>query len=310
MLHVIYDPNDKTAWYPNFLTGFRAALDAAGVEYQYATQMPARPQGPVFFTRYTVQKQLLEADRPPEHVIIHEHDIWNPFTNAYDPADLWIYQHPSLKTILVTNPSMIPWAHRYLPQGSPVRVVAAGFPYDHTLIHQVMAEVQPKAQREKLVVFPGRLNEFYQPYLSTRLGFELLDRGYQVYITSPIDPLAYYPVDLWQQMGLHVGRLPQDEYYRLLSRAQAAISTTTGGSLTLALYEAYLMGATPIAPAGRPDLPPWTEIYHPRYDLLSPREAITMLEQGTQVEVELQWFDQQYYVEHLLETIESAPAIR
>ena len=85
--------------------------------YEYLTRMPERPRGPVFFTRYTVQKQLLEAPEPPEHVIIHEHDIWNPFTNAYDPADLWIYSHPSLAAILVTNPSMVPWGERYLPCG-------------------------------------------------------------------------------------------------------------------------------------------------------------------------------------------------
>lgn len=304
MLHVVYDPDDTTAWYPNFLHGFRSALDAAGVPYEYTTRMPEEAKGPVFFTRYTLQKQLLEAKRPPEHVIIHEHDLWSPFTNVYDPADLWIYRHPSLKTILVTNPSMIPWAERCLPPGSPVEVVAAGFPYDHTLIHAVMAEVKPTAQRERLVVFPGRLNEFYQPYLSVRLGFEFLERGYQVQITSPIDPLAYYPVKLWQELGIRVGRLPQDEYYRLLARAQAAISTTTGGSLTLALYEAHLLGATPIAPYGRPDLPPWTEVYHPRYDLLNPREAITMVEEGVSVAVETKWFDQRFYLDQLLQAIQ------
>ncbi len=303
LLHVIYDPHETTTWYPNFLAGFRAALDRAGVPYEYATRMPERPHGPVFFTRYTVQKQLLDAVTPPEHVIIHEHDIWNPFTNAYDPADLWIYGHPSLKTILLTNPSMAPWAERYLPKGSPVKVVVAGFPYDHTLIHRVINEVKPAVERERLVVFPGRLNEFYQPYLSARMGFELLERGYQVYIASPIDPLSYYPVSLWQEMGLQVGRLPQDEYYRLLSRAQAAISTTTGGSLTLALYEAHLLGATPIAPHGRPDLPPWTEVYHPRYDLLSPREALEMVEQRVPVTVETRYFQQDYYVEQLLQAV-------
>lgn len=300
MLHVVYDPADKTAWYPNFLSGLRQGLDAAGVEYEYLTRMPERPRGPVFFTRYTVQKQLLEAAVPPEEVIIHEHDIWNPFTNAYDPADLWIYRHPSLRAILVTNPSMVPWGKRYLPAGSRAEVIAAGFPYDHSLINRVIAEVKPGAERERLVVFPGRLNEFYQPYLSVRMAFELMERGYRVFIASPIDPLSYYPTSLWQEMGIEVGRLPHEEYYRLLARAQAAISTTTGGSLTLALYEAYLLGATPIAPHGRPELPPWTEVYHPRYDLLNPRQAIEMLEQGVKVEVDRQWFEQSRYVEHLL----------
>lgn len=304
MLHVIYDPNDKTTWYPNFLSGFRAALDEAGVAYEYLTQMPEEPHGPVFFTRYTVQEQLLACKRFPDHVIIHEHDIWNPFTNAYDPRDLWIYQHPSLRTILVTNPSMVPWGERYLPKGSKAEVVAAGFPYDHTLINQVLAEVKPSAERERLVVFPGRLNEFYQPYLSARMAFELIEMGYQVFIASPIDPLAYYPVDLWQEMGIQVGRLPQADYYRLLARAQAAISTTTGGSLTLALYEAHLLGATPIAPHGRHDLPPWTEVYQPRYDLLNPREALAMVEERVEVKVEQHWFDQRFYVRELLAAIE------
>ena len=306
MLHIVYDPDDKTAWYPNFLAGLRQGLAAAGAEYEYLTQMPEHPQGPVFFTRYTVQKQLLAAAEVPEHVIIHEHDIWNPFTNAYDPDDLWIYRHPSLRAILVTNPSMVPWGERYLPAGSRAQVIAAGFPYDHCLINQVIAEVKPEAERERLVVFPGRLNEFYQPYLSVRMAFELMERGYRVFIASPIDPLSYYPTALWQEMGIEVGRLPHEEYYRLLARAQAAISTTTGGSLTLALYEAYLLGATPIAPHGRPDLPPWTEVYQPRYDLLNPREAIEMIEQQVRVEVDRRWFEIRHYVEHLLEAIGSA----
>lgn len=300
LLHIVYDPHDPTAWYPNFLAGLRRGLDEAGVPYEYLTRMPERPRGPVFFTRYTVQKQLLEAPEPPEHVIIHEHDIWNPFTNAYDPADLWIYRHPSLAAILVTNPSMVPWGERYLPAGSRAQVVAAGFPYDHSLIDRVIAEVKPGPDRERLVVFPGRLNEFYQPYLSVRLAFELMDRGYQVFIASPIDPLSYYPVELWRQMGIEVGRLNHEDYYRLLARAQAAISTTTGGSLTLALYEAHLLGATPIAPAGRPDLPPWTEVYHPRYDALNPRQAIEMVERGVRVEVDRRWFEIRHYVEQLL----------
>lgn len=303
MLYVIYDPNDPTAWYPNFLAGLRQGLNAAGVEYAYLTRMPERPRGPVFFTRYTVQKQLLEAPEPPEHVIIHEHDIWNPFTNAYDPADLWIYRHPSLAAVLVTNPSMVPWGERYLPPDSRAQVVAAGFPYDHSLIHRIIAEVQPSPHRERLVVFPGRLNEFYQPYLSVRMAFELMDLGYRVFIASPIDPLSHYPVALWRRMGIEVGRLSHEEYYRLLARAQAAISTTTGGSLTLALYEAHLLGATPIAPAGRPDLPPWTEIYHPRYDALNPRQAIAMVEQRVPVTVEQRWFDIGHYVEQLLAVI-------
>lgn len=303
MLHVVYDPADPTAWYPNFLSGLRKGLDEAGVAHEFLTRMPERPRGPVFFTRYTVQKQLLEVPEPPEHVIIHEHDIWNPFTNAYDPADLWIYRHPSLAAILVTNPSMVPWGERYLPAGSRARVVAAGFPYDHSLINRVIAELRPGPDRERLVVFPGRLNEFYQPYLSVRMAFELMDRGYRVFIASPIDPLSYYPVDLWKQMGIAVGRLPHEEYYRLLARAQAAISTTTGGSLTLALYEAHLLGATPIAPEGRPDLPPWTEVYHPRYDALNPRQAIEMVEQHTPVAVDRRWFDIGHYVEHLLSVV-------
>ncbi|MFO7273633.1 MAG: hypothetical protein DIU55_002045, partial [Bacillota bacterium] len=194
VLHIVYDPHDPTAWYPNFLAGLRRGLDEAGVPYEYSTRMPERPRGPVFFTRYTVQKQLLEAAEPPEHVIIHEHDIWNPFTNAYDPADLWIYRHPSLAAILVTNPSMVPWGERYLPAGSRAQVVAAGFPYDHTLINRVIAELTPGPDRERLVVFPGRLNEFYQPYLAVRMAFELMDRGYRVFIASPVDPLSYYPV--------------------------------------------------------------------------------------------------------------------
>jgi hypothetical protein len=110
-------------------------------------------------------------------------------------------------------------------------------------------------------------------------------------------------VELWRQMGIEVGRLPHEDYYRLLARAQAAISVTTGGSLTLALYEAHLLGATPIAPHGRPDLPPWTEVYQPRYDLLNPRQAIEMLAQGVKVEVERRWFEQKHYVEHLLDAI-------
>lgn len=301
MLHIIWDPNERNTWYPNFLAGLRRGLDELGVEYELSTQLPRKAEGPVFLTRFSINHLLREAESPPEHVIIQEHDVWNPFTNAFDPAELWIYQHPSLKTILVTNPSMVSWAERCLPAGSSVRVVATGFPYDHDPVLKVRAELQPTAERERLIVFPGRLNEFYQPYLSARMAYEFMDLGYRVVIASPIDPLSYYPVSLWKEMGIEVGRLPQEEYYRLLSRATAAVSTTIGGSLTLALYEAKLLGATPIAPMGRDHLPPFTEMYHPRYDLLNPRQAIEMVEQGVQVEIDPVWFDYKHYVARLVE---------
>lgn len=303
MLHVIYDPGDQTAWYPNFLSGFKQALAVNKVDHKFEKQLPEHPQGPVFLTRYTLYDLLREAECPPEQVIIHEHDVWNPFTNVFDQATHWIYSHPSLRSVLLTNPSMCPWVERFLPLGSKVRVVAAGFPYDHSGVEQARQYLLPNSQRERLVVFPGRLNEFYQPYLSVRLGYELMDLGYRVVIASPIEPLSHYPVALWREAGIEVGRLPHDQYYQLLARAKAAISVTIGGSLTLALYEAHLLGATPIAPRGRCDLPPFTEMYSPRFDLLNPREAIEMLERDVKVEIDLTWFSQTGYVERLLESI-------
>lgn len=303
MLHVIYDPGDQTAWYPNFLSGFKQALAVNKVDHQFETQLPEYPQGPVFLTRYTLYDLLRAAARPPEQVIIHEHDVWNPFTNVFDPKTHWIYSHRSLRSVLLTNPSMCPWVERFLPPGSQARVVAAGFPYDHSGVEIARKHLLPDRQRERLVVFPGRLNEFYQPYLSVRLAYELMDLGYRVVIASPIDPLSHYPVALWREAGIEVGRLPHAEYYQLLARAKAAISVTIGGSLTLALYEAHLLGATPIAPRGRGDLPPFTEMYSPRFDLLNPREAIEMLEQDVKVEIDLTWFSQTGYVERLLESV-------
>lgn len=299
MLHVIYDPHDPSTWYPNYLEGLRQALDRESIPYEFSQHLPKKAEGPVFLTRYTVNDLLRQTDRPPEHVIIQEHDVWNPFTNAYDPATLWIYNHPSLKTILVTNPSMVRWAERCLPAGSTVQVVVAGFPYDHGPIEAVRQSLQPASERERLVVFPGRLNEFYQPYLSVRLAHEFMDRGYKVVIASPIDPLSYYPVSLWRELGIEVGRLPQADYYHLLSRATAAVSCTIGGSLTLALYEAQYLGATPIAPHGRNGLPPFTEMYHPTFDLLRPYEAIEMVESGVDVTIDKQWFSQDYFIKTL-----------
>ncbi len=303
MLHIIYDPGDQTAWYPNFLSGFKQALIECKVDHSFETQLPEHAQGPVFLTRYTLYDLLRATDRPPEQVIIHEHDVWNPFTNVFDPKTHWIYSHPSLRSVLLTNPSMCPWVERYLPIGSQVRVMAAGFPYDHSGVEMAKRHVLPNAGRERLVVFPGRLNEFYQPYLSVRLGYELMDLGYRVVIASPIDPLSHYPVDLWQAAGIEVGRLAHAEYYQLLARAKAAISVTIGGSLTLALYEAHLLGATPIAPRGSDGLPPFTEMYSPRFDLLNPRSALEMLEQDVKVDVDLTWFSQSGYVDRLLKSI-------
>jgi hypothetical protein len=100
-----------------------------------------------------------------------------------------------------------------------------------------------------------------------------------------------------------VGRLPHAEYYQLLSKATAAVSVTIGGSLTLALYEAQLLGATPIAPKGRDDLPPFTEMYSPRYDLLHPREAIDMVENKVPVTIDTRWFSIDAYVRTLLDTV-------
>ncbi|MEW9701433.1 hypothetical protein [Paenibacillus sp. SI8] len=153
-------------------------------------------------------------------------------------------------------------------------------------------------------MFPGRMNEFYQPYLSVRLAFEFMERGYRVVVASPVNPLSHYPVPLWRELGIEVGRLPHAEYYKLLAKAKAAVSVTIGGSLTLALYEAQLLGATPIAPMGRADLPPFTEMYHPRYDLLNPRQAIDMVENNVRVEIESRWFSIDAYVQTIMDVIE------
>lgn len=301
MLHVVCDPDDRTAWYPNFLSGLRKGLEAAGVPFEYTERLPERPQGPVFITRYTMNDLLLGAPDPPDRVIIHEHDVWNPFTNVFDPKTLWIYGHPSLRAILVTNPSMIPWVRRCLPPASRARVVAAGFPYDHASLDEFAAQAPPPGRRERLVVFPGRMNEFYQPYLAVRLGFEFRDLGYRVVLATPSEPLPHYPVSLWRELGIEVERLPHREYYGLLARARAAVSLTIGGSLTLALYEAMRLGATPVAPRGRPGLPPFTEVYRPTFDLLEPRQAVEMVERGVQVEVDTTWFSPSRYVQRLLE---------
>lgn len=303
LLHVIVDPQDRTAWYPNFLSGFRAALAAAGVPFEYREDLPADPQGPVFLTRYTLYDLLREHPAYPVPVAVHEHDVWNPFTNVFDPASTWIYSHLSLRAVLLTNPSMCPWVERLLPAGSKARAVAAGFPYDHTLIDRFTSQALPPDRRERLVVFPGRMNEFYQPYLSARLAFEFMARDYRAWIASPIDPQSHYPVSLWREMGIEVGRLPHEEYYALLARAEAAVSCTIGGSLTLALYEAHLLGCRPVAPGGRPDLPPFTEVYHPTYDILNPRQAIEMVEERTPVSIDLTWFSAAAYVQRLLESV-------
>lgn len=304
MLHVVYDPADQTAWYPNFLSGFRQALAAAGVPCTFRTDLPGAPGATVFLTRYTLYNLLRGAPAQPGQVIIHEHDVWNPFTNVFDPATLWIYQHPALRVIALTNPSMAPWVERSLAPGARARAVAAGFPYDHGPVERIRRAIGPAVEKEKLVVFPGRLNEFYQPYLSFRLACEFRRRGYRAVIASPVDPQTHYPVSLWRELGVEVGRFPHDDYYRLLSRAQAAVSCTIGGSLTLALYEAHLLGATPIAPAGRDGLPPFTEMYSPRYDLLNPSQAIAMVEQGAQVEIDLTWFSGAGYVERILAALD------
>jgi hypothetical protein len=167
-----------------------------------------------------------------------------------------------------------------------------------------MGDVSPSDQREKLIVFPGRMNEFYQPYLAYRMAYEFKERGYRVFIASPTKPLDHYPISLWKESGIEIGRLQHQEYYKLLSKAKAAVSVTIGGSLTLALYEAQLLGATPIAPMGRSGLPPFTEMYNPRYDLLSPIDAINMVEQGVKVEIDEKWFDYKSYVRILMNTIE------
>ncbi len=252
-----------------------------------------------------VDNLIRQANPAPKHLIIMEHDVWNPFTNVVDPNTLWIFQHPSCKAVLYTNPSMLYWGERSVGPDSSVKVIAAGFPYDHEKINAIMDETKPTKDREKLVVFPGRLNEFYQPYLSVRMAMELKDSGYRTVITSPVEPQSHYPVSLWQQLGIEVGKLPQPEYYRLLSKAKAAISVTIGGSLTLALYEAYLLGAKPIIPMDINGRPPFTEIYEPRYDILNPREALRMIDDNTEIHIDKKWFDYRRNVEILLDTIDS-----
>ncbi len=304
MLHVFIDPYDTTAWYPNYLSGLKKGLEKAGVAYRYSENLPNNESDPILITRFTLFEQFRHSVPVRNPLYIMEHDVWNPFTNVVDPATLWIFKHPSLRAILYTNPSMVPWGERCLEPGSKVKVLAAGFPYDHEKLEQVAAEVQPTAARDKLIVFPGRLNEFYQPYVSVRMAMELRERGYRTVIASPIDPQCHYPVSLWQELGIEVGRLAQPDYYRLLARAQAAITVTIGGSLTLALYEAHLLGAKPIAPMDRSGLPPFTEVYEPRYDILNPREALQMIEDNTPIRIDTKWFDSDFYVANLLNAVE------
>ncbi|OCT13477.1 hypothetical protein A8709_17895 [Paenibacillus pectinilyticus] len=304
MLHVLVDEKDETAWYPNYLSGLKKGLESAGIPYLFSPDLPTDLQQPVLITRYTLFDQIKEADPAPENLYIQEHDVWNPFTNVLDLESLWIFKHPSLKAIFYTNPSMVPWGQRCLPAGSDVDVVAAGFPYDHDYVNATLGSIDVSTQREKLIVFPGRMNEFYQPYLSVRLAFEFMDLGYRVVIASPVSPLSHYPVAMWRELGIEVGRLPHAEYYQLLSKATAAVSVTIGGSLTLALYEAQLLGATPIAPKGRHHLPPFTEMYSPRYDLLNPREAIDMVENNVSVQIDERWFSIDTYVHTLWDVIQ------
>lgn len=305
LIHILVDPTDKTAWYPNYLSGLRKGLQEAKVDFRFSPDLPENPDDVVLITRYTLFDLIRQAKPTPKHLIIMEHDVWNPFTNVVDPSTLWIFQHPSCKAILYTNPSMLEWGERSTGPNSSVKVVAAGFPYDHEKINAVIEETKPTKDREKLVVFPGRLNEFYQPYLSVRMAMELKDKGYRTVITSPIEPQIHYPVSLWRDLGIEVGKLPQQEYYRLLSKAKAAISVTIGGSLTLALYEAHLLGAKPIIPMDVNGRPPFTEIYEPRYDILNPREALRMIDDDTEIHIDKKWFDYRRYVEILLDTIDS-----
>lgn len=303
MLHVLIDEKDETAWYPNYLSGLKKGLEAAKVPFVFTTQLPENPEHAVLITRYTLFDLFRDITLSPRSIYIQEHDVWNPFTNVLDQNSLWIFKHPSLKAIFYTNPSMVPWGKRCLQPGSPVEVIAAGFPYDHDYVNDTIRTIDPSHNKEKLVVFPGRMNEFYQPYLSFRMAVEFKELGYRVVIASPVNPLSHYPVELWREAGIEVGRLPHKDYYELLSRATAAVSVTIGGSLTLALYEAYLLGATPIAPKGRYNLPPFTEMYNPRYDLLNPREAIDMVESRVKVEIDSEWFSIEEYTNKILKTI-------
>lgn len=304
MLHILVDEKDETAWYPNYLSGLRKGLEKAGIPHIFASTLPDNPNDGILITRYTLFDLIKEASHLTNPIYIQEHDVWNPFTNVLDIESLWIFRHPALRAIFYTNPSMVPWGERCLPADSTVQVVAAGFPYDHDYVHAAMQGIEAVKEREKLIVFPGRMNEFYQPYLSVRMAFEFMDIGYRVVVASPITPMSHYPVSLWKEMGVEVGRLPHREYYQLLAKAKAAVSVTIGGSLTLALYEAHLLGATPIAPMGRSDLPPFTEMYEPRYDLLNPRQAIDMVENNVDVHIDFTWFSIDDYVKRIMDVIE------
>jgi hypothetical protein len=300
MLYVVYDTNDKTVWYPNYLSGLKKALDHASIEHQFRTTLPEGVSDPVLLTRYTLADLLLNSDFPPKQCFLQEHEVWNPFTNGYDERAMVLYHHPSLRGILVNHPTMVPWVERWLPTGSKAKAVAVGFPYDDSHLDLARESIPALHDRPNLVVFPGRIDECYQPYLAVRLSLELLQKGYQVIFASPAEPPSYYPISVWRQMGIEVGQFSQADYYTILRRARAAISCTIGGNLTLALYEAYLLGAPPIIAQGRPELPPFTSMYRPGFDVLNPLQAIMMVEQNTRVVVDLTWFSPTDYVTRLL----------
>ncbi|SDO21934.1 hypothetical protein SAMN04487897_11015 [Paenibacillus sp. yr247] len=304
MLYVVEDITDNTAWYPNYLSGLKRGLDNNKVDYVFTSVVPQGVNDPVLLTRYTLFELVMNSANPPKNIFIQEHDVWNPFTVDMNPESLSFYHHPDLKGILFTHPSMIEWGQRCLKPNSGVTITAGGFPYNHDFINERIKNIKPANEREKLIVFPGRLNEFYQPYLSVRLGIELVERGYRVVIASPINPMDYYPVDIWREIGFEVGRYSQPDFYTLLSEATAAISMTIGGSLTLSLYEAHLLGAKAILPKGKVGYAPFTEMFTPRFDLLNPREALEILDNDVKIDIDTKWFSEQYYTETLLNLIE------
>ena len=291
MWQVVADPYEHAPWYKDWLTGLKQGFDAlqAPLSVVDMDEAERHPHRCTILSTWRLNV-LLSRFRAKSCVVV-EHTASNPLSvlarGGYHHLDA-----PAVKLVITTTPAMARWIARRSPPAVPV--VPIGFPYGRPLD----GTPQPYLQRDRLAVFPQRIDEEYQPMLAVQLAVALRAAGWRTEFWTPAKPPPRYPVQEWAALGIPVVVAGRRPFLTRLEEARLAIFTPASAGVIVAAYEAYRLGCAPLVPAGGRGMPPWThDIYRPTYNPLMAYEVLYYANEAAntnlygQIHVETRWFD-------------------
>lgn len=307
-LYIVDSGETAAPWFAHFLYGLRQGLEALGRTWNFL-EIPAVPgafdeirdvvRGNfVFLPRHTLYAYLpedLEA-----RVLIHEHDTYTPYSHfVTERSDIAIYHHPAVKAILCNTESMAKYIRSRFHPLSPV--YGAGFPYSSLHLEGRKRNLTPWADRERLVVFPQRISPEMVPHMAAKLSFYLMNRGYNVTWCAPAVDDSF-PLRRWSELGINILRSHQDDFYDLAAQARYAITTCLNATMSIALYEASLLGCRPLAPSADGE-PPFTDAFWPRFNSLNFMDAALMVLRNEKTHASANEFSPKAYTVKLVQIL-------